>query len=86
MTGADLSDPAVVREGASRTQAISSIPGVAKVESPLLAPTGLDDPAVAPLVGVGGPASGKFATVVEFDEALDKAVEELVTEAAKAKG
>ena len=73
VSGADLDDPASVRAGAQKTQAISSIPGVARVQSPLLSPQGPADPAVAPLVGVGGPQSGRFVTVVEFDEGLGKA-------------
>ena len=76
VSGADLTDSGAVRAGAEKTQAISSIPGVAKVQSPLLYPTGLADPAVAPLLGAGGPSSGKFVTVVEFDEGLAKAAQD----------
>ncbi len=75
-SGADLSDPATVRAGAEKTQAISSIPGVAQVQSPLLAPQGPSDPKVATLVGVGGPQSGRFVTVVEFKPGRDKAAQD----------
>ncbi|MGW5241713.1 MMPL family transporter [Monashia sp. NPDC004114] len=76
VSGADLGDPASVRAGTEKTQAISSIPGVARVQSPLLAPQGPADPKVATLVGVGGPQSGRFVTVVELDPDLDKAAQD----------
>ena len=75
-TGARLDDPAVVRAGATATGSITKIAGVAGVQSPLLSPKGLDDPSVAPLLGGGTPSSGKFATVVEFKQGLDKAAQD----------
>ncbi|RKT78246.1 RND superfamily putative drug exporter [Terracoccus luteus] len=71
VSGADLTDPAEVRAGAQATAAIRDIPGVAGIQSPLLAQGGPDDPSVRSLVGDGRVDSGRFATVVQFDEGLD---------------
>ncbi|MEO7753295.1 MAG: MMPL family transporter [Terracoccus sp.] len=75
VSGADLTDPAVVAAGAASTRAVSDVPGVATVRSPLLAPGGPTDPSVAPLLGPGGLTSGRFVTVVEFDQGLDKSAQ-----------
>lgn len=89
--GADLDDPAVVRAGAQATADIGRLPGVAAVRSPLLAPAGLADPAVAPLLLGGTPEAGGFVTVVdladgltqeqsdETEEAVDKALRAVPT-------
>ncbi|HET7399517.1 MAG TPA: MMPL family transporter [Intrasporangium sp.] len=81
--GAPLTDAAAVRAAAAATARVGSVPGVAAVRSPLLAPGGLTDPAVAPLLAGGSPAAGRFATVVEFDKDLDGQAQEAATAAAE---
>ncbi len=54
VSGADLTDPAVVAAGAASTRAVSDVPGVAAVRSPLLAPGWPDRP-------VGRPAARRRA-------------------------
>ena len=70
VTGADLVDAAVVREGVAAMREVAQLPGVKDVRSPLLAPAGPSDPAVAPLLQGGSPASGGFVTVVELEPRL----------------
>lgn len=72
VSGARLDDPAVVRAGATATAAIRDIPGVDGIRSPLLAPKGVTDPAVATLLSGGSTAAGKFVTVVELEAGLSK--------------
>lgn len=69
---APLEDAAAVGAAARATGELSSIPGVAQVQSALLHPNGLTDPSVAPLLGGTDPASGRFVTVVGFDKDLSK--------------
>ncbi|MDN5764348.1 MAG: MMPL family transporter [Humibacillus sp.] len=76
VTGADLTDPAVVLAGAGATAKIRDIPGVNGVRSPLLSPKGVTDPAVASLLSGGTTAAGKFVTVVDFDPGLAKAAQD----------
>ncbi|MGN6753481.1 MAG: MMPL family transporter [Intrasporangium sp.] len=70
--GADLKDPAVVKQAAARTLEIRNISGVHGVRSPLLSPKGIDDPTVAPLLAGGTATSGGFITVVDFQPGLTK--------------
>jgi len=72
VTGADLTDATVVADGAAATREVTQVPGVRQVRSPLLAPGGLTDPTVAPLLKGGTPAAGGFVTVVDFEPGLDK--------------
>jgi RND superfamily putative drug exporter len=72
VTGADLTDPAVVRAGADATAKVARLDGVKGVRSPLLSPKGLRDPAVAPLLKGGTPSAGGFVTVVDFEPGLSK--------------
>lgn len=71
--GAPLSDAAAVGAAAKATGDLTTVAGVAQVQSPLLHPNGVTDPAVASLVGGGDPSSGRFVTVVGFDKDLPKA-------------
>ncbi|EWT02964.1 membrane protein [Intrasporangium oryzae NRRL B-24470] len=97
VSGADLQDPAVVKAGADATVTVGKIPGVKGVKSPLLNPSGLTDPSVAPLLAGGSPTAGGFVTVVNFEPGLDKAAQDTaeaqaekallgVADAMKAKG
>ncbi|HET8595336.1 MAG TPA: MMPL family transporter [Intrasporangium sp.] len=70
--GADLTDPALVKQAADRTLEIRNISGVHEVRSPLLSPKGIGDPSVAPLLAGGSAASGGFITVVDFQPGLTK--------------
>ena len=76
VTGADLTDVATVQAGASATREVAQVPGVKTVRSPLLAPGGVTDPSVAPLLKGGTPAAGGFVTVVDFEPGLDKAAQD----------
>ncbi|KRB45712.1 MMPL family transporter [Terrabacter sp. Root181] len=76
VTGADLTDAATVQAGASATREVAQVPGVKTVRSPLLAPGGVTDPSVAPLLKGGTPAAGGFVTVVDFEPGLDKAAQD----------
>ena len=76
VNGADLTDAATVQAGASATREVAQVPGVKTVRSPLLAPGGVTDPSVAPLLKGGTPAAGGFVTVVDFEPGLDKAAQD----------
>ncbi|CAN7416037.1 MMPL family transporter [Terrabacter sp. LjRoot27] len=76
VNGADLADAATVQAGASATREVAQVPGVKSVRSPLLAPAGLTDPSVAPLLKGGTPTAGGFVTVVDFEPGLDKAAQD----------
>ena len=76
VTGADLTDAATAQAGASATREVAQVPGVKTVRSPLLAPGGVTDPSVAPLLKGGTPAAGGFVTVVDFEPGLDKAAQD----------
>ncbi|GAA2478726.1 MMPL family transporter [Terrabacter carboxydivorans] len=76
VTGADLTDARTVQDGAAATRAVGEVKGVKSVRSPLLAPQGLTDPSVAPLLKGGTPAAGGFVTVVDFVPGLDKAAQD----------
>ncbi|MEO7129937.1 MAG: MMPL family transporter [Dermatophilaceae bacterium] len=82
---APLDDPQAVAAAAARTAALMTIPGVDSVQSPLLAPGGLTDPSVAPLLAGGTPQAGRFLTVVNFDAGLSKS-EQSAADAAVATG
>ncbi len=77
VAGAPLGDAQAVAAGTAAANRLMDVPGVAAVRSPLLAPDGLDDPSVQPLLGGGTPSSGRFVTIVDLDEEL--ADEELAT-------
>jgi RND superfamily putative drug exporter len=76
VTGADLTDAAVLQAGTTATKALSGVPGVQSVRSPLVAPGGVADPSVAPLLKGGTPAAGGFVTVVDFRPNLDDAAQD----------
>ncbi len=84
VTGADLTDPAVVTRGVDATKAVGQVPGVKAVRSPLLVPGGLGDPAAAPLLRGGTAAGGGFVTVVDFDAGLDAQAQDTAEAAAEA--
>lgn len=75
VTGADLTDAKTVQDGAAATRTVGEVKGVKSVRSPLLAPQGVTDPSVAPLLKGGTPAAGGFVTVVDFVPGLDKAAQ-----------
>jgi RND superfamily putative drug exporter len=83
VTGADLTDPAVVRAGADATAKVARLDGVKDVRSPLLSPKGLRDPAVAPLLKGGTPSAGGFVTVVDFRPGLSKQAQDKAEAAAE---
>jgi RND superfamily putative drug exporter len=72
VTNAPLTDATAVQAAAAATGELTQVPGVASVQSALLHPGGLADPAVAPLLGGGDASSGRFVTVVGFDQDLPK--------------
>jgi len=76
VNGADLTDAKTVQDGAAATRAVAAVKGVKSVRSPLLAPKGVTDPSVAPLLKGGTPAAGGFVTVVDFEPGLDKAAQD----------
>jgi putative drug exporter of the RND superfamily len=83
VTGADLADATVVADGTAATKKVTQVPGVKQVRSPLLAPGGLTDPTVAPLLKGGTPAAGGFVTVVDFEPGLDKKAQDEAEAAAE---
>jgi RND superfamily putative drug exporter len=83
VTGADLSDASVVRDGAAATRAVTQLLGIKDVRSPLLAPRGPSDPSVAPLLKGGSPAAGGFVTVVDFEPGLDHSAQDAAEAAAE---
>jgi len=84
-TGADLADAATVEAGRSATREVAKVPGVKTVRSPLLAPGGVTDPSVAPLLKGGTPTAGGFVTVVDFAPGLDKAAQDAAETQAEAR-
>jgi RND superfamily putative drug exporter len=72
VTGVDPRAEQVVRAASASAQRLSGLPGVAEVASPYLVPGGPADPAARPLLAGGDPAGGGFATVVIFEQALEK--------------
>ncbi len=76
VTGADLANTTALQAGSSATREVAKVPGVKSVRSPLLAPGGVTDPSVAPLLKGGTPAAGGFVTVVDFEPGLDKAAQD----------
>ncbi|GAA5015460.1 MMPL family transporter [Terrabacter aeriphilus] len=84
VTGADLGDAATVAAGQRAARAVAEVPGVNEVRSPLLAPGGLSDRSVAPLLLGGSPAAGGFVTVVDFRAGLSKPDQDRAEQAAEA--
>ncbi|KRC86756.1 multidrug RND transporter [Terrabacter sp. Root85] len=85
VTGADLADAATVAAGTAATREVAQVPGVKSVRSPLLAPGGVTDPSVAPLLKGGTPTAGGFVTVVDFAPGLDKAAQDAAETQAEAR-
>ncbi|WP_020143960.1 MMPL family transporter [Terracoccus sp. 273MFTsu3.1] len=85
VTGADLADAATVEAGRSATREVAQVTGVKSVRSPLLAPGGVTDPSVAPLLKGGTPTAGGFVTVVDFAPGLDKAAQDAAETQAEAR-
>ena len=85
VTGADLTDATTLQDGATATREVGKVPGVKTVRSPLLAPKGVTDPSVAPLLKGGTPAAGGFVTVVDFVPGLDKAAQATAESQAEAR-
>ncbi len=83
VTSADLTDPAVVAAGTEQTRAVAQVPGVRAVQSPLLLPGGVTDPAAAPLLQGGTPAAGGFVTIVDFEPGLEESALEAAEAAAE---
>lgn len=85
VTGADLADAATVAAGTAATREVAQVPGVKSVRSTLLAPGGVTDPSVAPLLKGGTPTAGGFVTVVDFAPGLDKAAQDAAETQAEAR-
>lgn len=72
---APLDDPAALAAARTATDRVAQVPGVARVQSPLLLPQGVDDPAARPLLAGGSTASRGFLTVVDLDPGLSDSAE-----------
>lgn len=70
--GVRLDAPLVAAAAVRSIERLTAIEHVESAVNPFVVPGGLAAPAAAPLLGVDGPASGAFATVVRYDGDLTK--------------